>query len=96
MEQPTKRGRGRPRRAVIEEQPSGDSSNTPSFDEGMEEVPESARPSTHGHRSSISNWVGTITQAVVATVGPSFSSRVGRMEAAQMMETARRLGAKEF
>ena len=62
----------------------------------MEEVLESARPSTHGRRPSISDYVSTITQAVVTVVGPSSSSRAGRLEAAQMMETIRRLGAQEF
>ena len=37
-----------------------------------------------------------ITQAVAAAVGPSSSSRSGRLEAAKMVETARRLGAQEF
>ena len=37
-----------------------------------------------------------ITQAVVAVVGPSVSFRSERLEAAKMVETARRLGAQEF
>ena len=57
---------------------------------------EPARPSTHDRRPSMSDWVGAITQDVVTAVDPSFSSCVGRLEAAQMMETARRLGAQEF
>ena len=37
-----------------------------------------------------------LTQAVVAVVGPSASSRLGRLEDAKMVEKARRLGAQEF
>ena len=81
MEQPTKRGSGRPRRIVSESRPSGESTST------------LARPSTHGHRPSMSDWIGTITQAMVAVVGPSSISYVGRLKATQMMKTARRLGA---
>ena len=64
MEQPIKRGRGRPRRIVRESQPSGESSSTPPFDEETEEILEPARPSTHGHRPSMSDWIGAITRAV--------------------------------
>ena len=53
MEQSTKRGRGRLRRAVIESQPSGGSSSIPLLDEGMKGISEPARPSTHGRRPSI-------------------------------------------
>ena len=44
----------------------------------------------------MSDWVGAISQVVAAAVGPSSSSRAGRLEAAQMMETAKRLGVQEF
>ena len=33
---------------------------------------------------------------MAVAVGPSSSSRAGRLEAAQMMETAKRLGVQEF
>ena len=44
----------------------------------------------------MSNWVGTITQAVITTMCPNSSSHSRRLEAAKMVETARRLGAQEF
>ena len=44
----------------------------------------------------MSDWVGAITQVVVAAVDPNFSSRTGRLEAVEMMETTRRLGEQEF
>ena len=93
MKQPTKKDRDRPRRAVRESQLSGKTSSTSPFNEGMEGIPEPARPSTHGRRPSISDWIDMITQAVEAIVGPSFNSHSGRLEAAKMVETARRLGA---
>ena len=96
IKQPSKRDRDRPRLSVRESQPSGESSSTLTFDEETKGIPEPTRPSTHGRRSSMFDWVGTITQAMVVTVGPSSSSHIGRLEAAQMMKTARRLGAQEF
>ena len=96
MEQPNKRSRDRPRRSIIGSQSSGGSSNTLPFDEGTEGIPELAKPSTHGRRSSVFDWVCAITQAMVAAVGPSSNSHAGRLEAAQMMETVRRLRAQEF
>ena len=96
MEQPAKRDRGRPQRTVRESQPSEESSSIPSFDEGMKGISEPARPSAHGHRPSMFNWVGTITQAMVTAVGPSFNSCSRRLEAVKMVETDRSMGAQEF
>ena len=94
-EQSTRKSRDRLRRSVSVSQSSGDSSSTP-FDKGTGGTPEPARPSTYGRRPSMSDWVGAISQAVAAAVGPNSSSRAWRLEAAQMMETAKRLGAQEF
>ena len=94
-EQSTRRSRDRLRRSVSVSQSSGGSFSTP-FDEGTGGTPEPARPSTYGRRPSMSDWVGAISQAMATIVGPSFSSHTGRLEAAQMMEIAKRLGAQEF
>ena len=59
----------------------------------MKEIHKPARPSIHGHRPSISDWIGAITKAIVAAVGPSASSHSRRLEATKVVETARRLGA---
>ena len=96
VEQSIKRGRDRPRRTVRESQPSGKFSSTPPFDERMEGILKPARPSTHVRRPSISDWVGVITQSVVVVVAPSASFHAGRLEAAKLVEIARRLGAQEF
>ena len=45
-EQPTRRDRGRPQKTVRKDQPSGESSTNPPFDDEMEEIQEPDRPST--------------------------------------------------
>ena len=96
MEQPAKRDRARPWRTIRESQPSRKFSSTPPFDEGMKEILKLAKPSAHGRRPSMSDWVATITQAMITVVSPSSSSRLRRLEAAKMMKMARRVGAQGF
>ena len=55
VEQPIKRDRDRFLRTVRKSQPSGESSSTPPFDEGIEGILELARPSIHGCRPSMSD-----------------------------------------
>ena len=78
--QSVRRDRSRPQKIVREDQPNRESSSNPPFEDEMKEIQELVGPPTQEYRPSISDWVGVIIQAVVATVGPSASFHSKRLE----------------
>ena len=105
-EQPLRRGQGRSKAAVREDQVSEASSSDPmGGDVGMESMQEPPVPftapegsgsfQTQSRMLDFSNWVDMISQAVMGLAsGPSSQTR--NVESEAIVERARRLGAQEF
>ena len=105
-ERPMRRGRGRPRKIVTEDETSGASASNPlaeDVDMGQilepqvhTSIPEFVNPpQPQGQMPDFSNWVGMISQAVMSlAMGPSAPTRGPESE--MVVERAQRLGAQNF